>query len=98
MIPLHSTVECKGRMKKKKSSDARGDIHRNEILEFIKTNSLKDWVGVQVNEIVAHTKLTRPTVTTHLKVLVAEDKITKTKRGTYLPTEIFDDMIFDGWS
>jgi hypothetical protein len=37
-------------------------------------------------------------VNAHLKVLVAEDKPTKTKRGTYLPTEIFDDMVFDGWS
>ena len=44
-----------------------------EILEFIKTNSLKDWVGVQVNEIVSHTNLSRPTVTTHLNALVAED-------------------------
>ena len=96
MISLHSTNGCKDRMKK--SSDARGDINKNKVLEFIKTKSLKDWVGVQVNEIVYHTNLSRPTVTTHLNALVAEDKIKKTKRGAYLPTEIFDDKVYDGWS
>jgi hypothetical protein len=89
-------VECKDKMKK--SSDSRGEIHRNKILEYIKTNSLRDWLGVQVNEIVEHTRLSRATVTTHLNRLVAEGEIKKTRRGTYLPAEIFDDMVYDGTS
>ena len=97
MISLHSTNGCKGIMKKK-SSDARGDINRNKILEYIKNISSRTWVGVQVNAIVEHTHLTRPTVTTHLNVLVAEYKIKKTRRGAYLPAEIFDDKLYHGWS
>jgi hypothetical protein len=89
-------VECKDKMKK--SSDSRGEIHRNKILEYMKSNSLKDWLGVQVNEIVEHTKLSRPTVTTHLNRLVTGGEIKKTRRGTYLPAEIFDDLVYDGSS
>lgn len=96
MISLHSTNGCKGKMEKK-SSNALGDINRNKILEYIKNKSSKTWIGVQVNEIVERTHLTRPTVTTHLNILVAEDKIKKTRRGAYLPTEIFDDKLYHGW-
>lgn len=95
---------CKVEMKK--SSDSRGDIHKQMILNFIKAKS-SNWVGVEVKEIINHTRLmdikehkglTRQTVTTHLKTLVDEDEIKKTRKGTYLPKEIFDDIVYDGWS
>ncbi len=82
----------------KKSSDARGDIHKDEILKFIKDDSSKDWLGVEVNEIVKNMHLSRQTVTEHLIKLVAEYKVKKTRRGTYLPLEIFDDLVYDGSS
>jgi predicted transcriptional regulator len=82
----------------KKSSDARGDIHKDEILKFIKGNSSEDWFGFEVNEIVKHKHLSRQTVTEHLNKLVAEGEIKKTRRGTYLPAEIFDDLVYDGSS
>jgi hypothetical protein len=89
----------------KKSSDSRGDIHKKMILNFIKDKS-SNWVGVEVKDIVNHTRLmdnkehkglTRQTVTTHLNSLVDEDEIKKTRKGTYLPKEIFDDIAYDGW-
>ena len=40
----------------KKSSDSRGDIHKQMILDFIKAKS-SNWVGVEVKEIVNHTQL-----------------------------------------
>lgn len=82
----------------KKQSDLRGRINRKEILDFIKSHSSKDWTGVHVDEIVKHVHVSRMTVTTHLNDLVSEDKIRKTRRGTYLPKEIFDDLFYDGWS
>ena len=98
MIPLHSTNGCKGKMKKK-SSDARGDLNRNKILEFIKSKSL-DWEEVEVKQIVKYTKLSRTTVNTHLNALSANGKIIKTIRGGYLPTESFDAKVDldDEWS
>ena len=83
----------------KKSSDIRGDLHRAEILKFIKNNSSKDWRGVEIKEIVKHTCLSRPTVTEHVSKLVAKNELRKTRRGrgTYLPAEIFDDIAYSGW-
>ena len=75
MISLHSINGCKGKMKK--LTDSRGVLHKKEILEFIIAKSLKGWKGVQVQEIVKRTKLSRPTVTTHLNRLVDQDKIRK---------------------
>lgn len=82
----------------KKQSDLRGHIHKKGILSFIKSKSSKDWTGVHVNEIVEHVPVSRMTTTTHLKELVRQDEIKQTRRGTYLPKEIFDDLIYDGWS
>lgn len=82
----------------KKQSDSRGVIHKTDILNFIKSKSSKDWTGVHVNEIVEHVHVSRMTATNRLKDLVREDEIRKTRRGTYLPKEIFDDLLFDGWS
>ena len=95
MISLHSTDGCKGRMKK--LTDSRGVLHRKEILEFIIAKSLKGWKGVRVQEIVKHTKLSRPAVTTHLNELVDENKINKINRGTYLSIEIYNEKEYNGW-
>jgi hypothetical protein len=81
----------------KKSSDIRGDLHRGEILKFIKNKSSKDWRGVEINEIVNHTGLSRQTVTEHVSKLVANNELKKTRRGTYLSAEIFDDIAYNGW-
>ena len=81
----------------KKLTDSRGVLHKKEILEFIIAKSLKGWKGVQVQEIVKRTKLSRPTVTTHLNRLVDQDKIKKTDRGTYLSREIYYEKEYNGW-
>jgi DeoR/GlpR family transcriptional regulator of sugar metabolism len=78
----------------KKQSDSRGVIRKKEILNFIKSNSSEDWMGVHVNEIVKHMSISRMAVTKHLNQLVSEDEIRKTKRGAYLPKEIFNDLIY----
>lgn len=88
-----------------KSSDIRGDIHKQMILEFITTRSL-NWVGVEVKDILnyirlrdteRHVGLSRQTVNTHLNKLVAEGEIKKSRKGRYLSTEVFDDMAYDPW-
>jgi hypothetical protein len=88
-----------------KSSDIRGDIHKQMILEYITTRSL-NWVGVEVKDILNYTRLrdterhvglSRQTVNTHLNKLVAEGEIKKSRKGRYLSTEVFDDMAYDPW-
>ena len=88
-----------------KSSDIRGDIHKQMILEYIRTKSL-NWVGVEVKDILNYTRLRdterhvglgRQTVNTHLKKLLAEGEIKKSRKGRYLSTEVFDDMAYDPW-
>jgi hypothetical protein len=81
----------------KKLTDSRGVLHKKEILEFIIAKSSKDWKGVQVHEIVKHTKLSRRSVTTNLNGLVDEHKIKKTNRGTYLSREIYNEKEYNGW-
>lgn len=85
---------------------SRGDIHKQIILEFIRAKSLT-WVGVDVKDIINHIRLqdikrhkgiSRQSVNTHLNYLVAEGQIKKTRKGRYLASEIFDDIVYDGWS
>lgn len=71
----------------KKSSDPRGDIHKDGILKFINHNpSMR--LRSKVNEIVRHTRLSRQVVTEHLNKLVADNKIVKTGRGEYAPRKL----------
>jgi hypothetical protein len=88
-----------------KSSDIRGDIHKQMISEYIKTKSL-NWVGVEVKDIINYTRLrdtdkhiglTRQTVNNHLSKLLDEGEIKKSRKGRYLSTEVFDDMAYDPW-
>ena len=39
-----------------KSSDIRGDIHKQMILEYIRTKSL-NWIGVEVKDILNYIRL-----------------------------------------
>jgi len=89
-----------------KRSDIRGDIHKQMILEYIRTRSLS-WVGVEVKHIIKYIRLrdtqkhigiSRQAVNTHLNKLVAEGEIKKTRKGRYLSTEIFDDIAYDPWA
>jgi DeoR/GlpR family transcriptional regulator of sugar metabolism len=68
----------------KKSSDPRGDIHRDGILKFINSSGLSR----KVKEIVRYTRLSRPTVTEHLNKLAADNKVVKTGRGKYAPRSL----------
>src|SRR5215831_17825046 len=84
-----------------KSSDIRGDIHKQIILEYIKSKSL-NWVGVEVKDILnyinlRHISLSRQAVNTHLNKLVHEGEIKKSRKGRYLSTEVFDDMAYGPW-
>jgi predicted transcriptional regulator len=71
----------------KKSSDSRGDIHKDVILRIIKDKSLEYWPGrgVKGNEMVKSIRLRRQTVNDHLRKLVEDRKIKKIGRGRYLP-------------
>lgn len=86
MVSLQLATECK---EMKKSSDIRGDIHKDGILKIIKDKSSRDWLryGVKGTEIVKRMHLKRQTVDEHLKKLVADGKIKKIARGRYLPRE-----------
>lgn len=64
-------------------------------------------MGVEVKDIINHMRLrdikkhkgiTRQSVNAHLNNLVAEGEIKKTRKGRYLTREIFDDIVYDGWS
>jgi hypothetical protein len=88
-----------------KRSDIRGDIHKQMILEYIKTRSLS-WVGVEVKDIInyirlrdteKHRGISRQAVNTHLNKSVAEGEVKKARKGRYLSREIFDDMAYDPW-
>jgi predicted transcriptional regulator len=85
MVSLQS-AECE---EMKKSSDPRGDIHKDGILKFINDNSSMRF-SRKVNEIVRHTRLSRQTVNEHLNKLAADNKLVKTGRGEYVPRELFD--------
>ena len=83
----------------------RGDIHKQMILEYIRTKSVS-WVGVEVKDIInyirfrdtkKHRGLSRQAVNTHLNKLVAEGEIKKSRKGRYLPKEVFDDIAYDPW-
>lgn len=100
---LTSENGCQVRMTK--SSDSRGDLHKLMILEYVRNKSL-NWVGVEVKDILNHTRLldterhkglSRETVNNHLNKLVSEGEIKKSRKGRYLSTEVFDDMAYDPW-
>ena len=88
-----------------KRSDSRGDIHKQMILEYIRTRSLS-WLGIEVKDIInyirlrdieKHRGISIVAVNTHLNKLVTEGEIKKTRKGRYLPSEIFDDIAYDPW-
>jgi hypothetical protein len=80
----------------KTRSNSRGDIHKQMILDIIRRHS---WgtKGIHPDKIANLAHMSRQAVHGYLKKLMAEEKI-KTKKGTYLDSEIIDAIVFDGWS
>ena len=80
----------------KTRSNSRGDIHKQMILDIIRCHS---WgaKGIHPDKIANLAHMSRQAVHGYLKKLMAEEKI-KTKKGTYLDSEIIDAIVFDGWS
>ncbi len=65
----------------KKSSDPRGDIHKDGILKIIEDISSRYSFG----RVVKCMRLSRQTVNEHLNKLVEDGKVEKIGRGRYLP-------------
>jgi len=81
----------------KKRYDPRGDIQKQKIFDIIKNYFNTNAKGIHPHEIASLSKISRQAVYPYLRKLTEEKKIS-TKKGFYVPRDLVDAVVFDGWS